>query len=85
MNKISDFLLSLLFEKIPVLNLLNGYKTELGKAIEFVGAFIALLQHYYPMIPHLDMMSGIVITLSGILLKYAGMAHSESKDRRGLL
>jgi hypothetical protein len=46
MNKISDFLLSLLFEKIPVLNLLNGYKTELGKAIEFVGAFIALLQHY---------------------------------------
>lgn len=84
MNKISDLLLSLLFEKLPIINWFNGYKTQIGQAIEFLGALLALLQHSFPQLPYLALVNGWFVMLSGIVVKYFGVAHSDSKERRGL-
>lgn len=84
MNKISDILLSVLFEKLPFLNLLNGYKTQIGQAIEFIGALLALLQHSFPNLPYLALINGWFVMVSGIVVKYIGVAHADSKERRGL-
>lgn len=84
MNKLLDFVFKVLFEKLPILNLLDGYKTELGRALEFASAFIILLQQYSIPVPYLDTINGWILFLSGIILKTVGVAHAANKERRGL-
>lgn len=83
-NKILDIILSLIFEKLPILKALSGYKTEIGKAAEFLSAFVLLLQHSFPALPYIDQVNGWMGIILGIVLKYVGEAHASSKERRGI-
>ncbi len=84
LKSIPDALLILLFEKLPGLRLLNGYKTAIGRALEFVGGLTALLMFYYPQLPLLNEINGVVVLLIGIMVKNLGYTHAASKERRGL-
>lgn len=84
MSTISTFLLKLIFEKLPVLNLLNGFKTEIGKILEFLSALILLLQQSGLNLPVLDTINGWILFLSGVLIKFVGEAHAANKTMRGV-
>lgn len=81
LQSVRDLVLRLIFEKIPGLNLLNGYKEKLGELTKFAVGVTALLGQYFPNIPHLDLVNSVLVFFGGTVLSYIGQLHQAAKAR----
>lgn len=80
MNKALDLLLPFLFEKLPLVKKLNGYKRTLGSLLVVLSASLAAASAQFPQLPWLAQVSLYV----GLALKAMGDLHADSKDRARL-
>lgn len=83
MKTITDWIIRVVFEKIPILKQLNGYKRLVGNILLVLAAALYAAQtaagNYFPGvdIPYLDQ----VIAWVGIALRVLGDMHSDAKAR----
>lgn len=74
-----NLVLRILFEKIPLLNLLDGKKQIIGKALQFAGALTAVILQFYPALPFISEVNGWIVLASGVIVKYVGELHANAK------
>jgi hypothetical protein len=80
MSDIKDLVINWIFTKIPLLSLLDGYKTKIGELLAFLSALDLLLLHYFPTLPYVNQIDGWVVLLSGLAVRYLGIAHADAKE-----
>jgi len=83
MFDLHDLALRLLFEKFPVLRLLDGYKTQIGDLTTSVGALLTALAAIFPQYAPLHLVAAKWVAFSGLVISTIGRAHSDAKDRAG--
>lgn len=76
MNKY-DQVIQLLFEKMPILKWLDGYKRTIGDVLIVLTAALAALQEVRP---DLEWVTGAV-AICGLLVKLCGELHAAVKER----
>jgi hypothetical protein len=81
---IHDLVLRFLFEKVPFLRLLDGYKTELGAFITALGAFLAALVSIFPQYAPLKEIYAQYTLYAGLVVNAIGQLHASAKDRAGV-
>lgn len=87
MNIIYKYLLPMLFEKLPLLNKLNGHKTDIGRVVQMASVIVLGLQQQFPelaKIIHVDQINSLLTLLTGYFVTEIGMQHKVSKEIRGL-
>lgn len=86
MNLVIINLIVFLFEKTPLLSLLNGKKRQIGKAVTIAGPVLALAKVLVPATSGagaiLSQIDAGYVTLSGLVVKQLGDTHAEIKDAR---
>lgn len=83
MSKILDYLLPILFEKLPILSWIDGYKRTIGNYLIVLSSILAGLQAANIGLPYVNELSAWTAYAIAFITRYAGDLHAESKLRRG--
>lgn len=79
MKTIYQSILRILFEKLPVLSLFDGYKRMLGNWIAFLSGLSLLLGDHMTNLPVLSQPHAITAMILGVLIKIVGDEHAAAK------
>lgn len=81
-----NFILELLFERLPILKQLNGSKRKIGEFLQQLSALLILVQsgllEYGVSIPLLDKSIAWIGLLLGFLVRFLGELHAKAKDAK---
>ena len=75
-------LITLLFERMPILGHLNGYKRMLSRGVLALGAVLPVVQAYYPALPYVNDISAYTLLVSGWLGLEVGNKHAQIKAEK---
>jgi hypothetical protein len=87
MSVIYKYLLPILFEKLPILNKLNGHKTIIGRVIQMASVVVLAIQQQFPELAgalHIAQVNSILTMITGYFVTELGLQHKTSKEIRGL-
>jgi len=76
---IRKWLFKLLFERLPIIKLLNGKKRLIGNILLFSGLILEGLLRYFPEIPHISEFNSQWVIMVGALMDLIGDAHAKVK------
>lgn len=79
MQNILAILLKFLFEKMPILNWVNGHKTMLSRAVGLVGLGLTFVQQNYPELGFIPDINFWFVWLVSQLGLEVGLAHKKVK------
>lgn len=77
-----DLIIRFLFERLPVLNLLNGYKTLIGRVLLALGAVLSVLAIQFPEYAIIGEINAHLVMLIGWLGLEAGVQHANVKAKK---
>lgn len=72
-------LIKFIFERVPVLQLLDGYKRKYGRIVMFAGAALALVAAHFPEYAILTEANAYFMLLLGYLGFEVGNVHAKAK------
>lgn len=78
-NSIMGMIFKILFEKLPIMNLLNGKKQIIGQWLSIIGAALEAGQMQFPGVPILGVINGWVVMAAGLLVGQIGATHDRLK------
>ena len=76
-----------LVEKVPFLNkimvFIDGHKTDIGRVLMFLSAVLAIVQQFFPEIPHIAEIVTYAGAIIGWILTELGLQHKAVKKIEG--
>lgn len=80
LQKITDKFTVFLLSKLPGFNLLDGKKRWIGNILLFIGGVLELFNQYFEW-SLANQAEGILVAISGFIVKVIGDFHKDAKER----